>query len=103
MFAREWKARCPKHKKEGFIDYLYETGVKDTSATSGFFGAQILLREFGDKVEVTLISYWASLEAIEAFAGKDISVARLYPEDDQYELEPDAFVNHYEVIENTWK
>ncbi len=103
MYAREWKTRCPESKREGFIQYLHETGVKETSATPGFKGVQILVRGFEQAVEVTLISYWDSLESIKAFAGEDISVAKLYPEDCQYELEPDNFVRHYEVIENAWK
>jgi heme-degrading monooxygenase HmoA len=102
MYAREWKARCPKSMKNGFIDYLYETGIKDTAATLGFKGAQILSRTVGNQIEVTLISYWESLESITAFAGENISEAKLYPEDFKYELEPDNFVNHYEVIENRW-
>jgi heme-degrading monooxygenase HmoA len=102
MYAREWKARCPNSKKDGFIAYLYETGVKDTSSTPGFRGAQIFSRLLDGKSEVTLISYWESLESIKAFAGEEISVAKLYPEDFKYELEPDNFVNHYEVVENKW-
>ncbi|PTN35636.1 antibiotic biosynthesis monooxygenase [Desulfonatronum sp. SC1] len=53
-----------------------------------------------DKVELTLITYWDNLESIKAFAGNDISQARLYPEDEVYELEPDLSVQHYEVIEH---
>ena len=102
MYAREWKARCPESKKDSFIDYLYKTGVKDTSATPGFQGAQIFVRSIAENVEVTLISYWDSLESIKAFSGDDISVAKLYPEDYQYDLEPDDFVSHYEVVENQW-
>lgn len=102
MYAREWKARCPDAQKEGFIQYLYETGIKETSATSGFKGAQIFSRSLNGKTEITLISYWVSLASIKAFAGEDISIAKLYPEDATYELEPDDFVNHYDVVENTW-
>jgi heme-degrading monooxygenase HmoA len=102
MFARKWKTRCPLNKKDGFIKYLHQTGVKDTSSTSGFQGAQIFTRNFEEKVEVTLITYWDSLESIKAFAGNDISVARLYSEDYKYELDPDFFVTHYKVEENQW-
>ncbi len=101
MIAREWKARCPIDQKEGFIKYLYQTGVKDTSIIDGFRDAQILSRDLEDKVEITLITYWDSLESIKAYAGDDIEVARLYPEDFRYELEPDDFVVHYEVIKST--
>ncbi|OLQ86677.1 antibiotic biosynthesis monooxygenase [Vibrio ponticus] len=102
MIAREWKATCPKQYAEGFIAYLYETGIKDTSSTAGFVGAQILNRDLGDEVEITLLSYWQDLECIKAFAGEDIGVAKLYPEDDKYHLNPDRHVNHYEVRENMW-
>jgi len=87
---------------EAFINYLYETGVKDSSSTAGFKGAQIFRREMDDNAEVTLISYWDKLESIKAFAGEDIEIARLYPEDDKYELDSDTFVSHYEVVENSW-
>ncbi len=102
MIAREWKARCPKAYQEGFIAYLYETGIKDTSGTKGFLGAQILTRELDEQAEITLLTYWENLECIKAFAGEDIGVAKLYPQDEQYRLVPDRHVNHYEVIENRW-
>ncbi|MUT59191.1 antibiotic biosynthesis monooxygenase, partial [Vibrio parahaemolyticus] len=34
--------------------------------------------------------------------GEDISIAKLYPEDEKYKLNPDLHVNHYEVRENMW-
>ena len=103
MYCREQKARCPKHFEKAFIEYLYQTGVKDTSETVGFKGAQILSRDVGDKVEITLNSYWETLECIKAFAGEEIGIAKLYPEDKKYELEPDHHVNHYKVVENQWQ
>ena len=102
LIARAWKARCPKRHEEGFIKYLYETGIKDTSATKGFQGAQIFQRTVKDESEITLITYWDNMESIKDYAGEDIGVAVLYPEDVKYELNPDYHVNHYEVIENTW-
>jgi len=102
MIAREWKATCPKHYKKGFIDYLYQTGIKDTSATEGFLGAQIFNRDIDDSAEVTLLTYWQNLECIKAFAGENISVAKLYPEDKKFKLQPDRHVTHYQVQENMW-
>ncbi|MCJ8300150.1 MAG: antibiotic biosynthesis monooxygenase [Pseudomonadales bacterium] len=104
MIAREWKAKCPKEHEEGFISYLYQTGIKDTSATQGFVGAQIFNRDtdISDEVEITLISYWETLECIKSFAGENINIAKLYPEDEQYHLKPDSHVIHYKVRENSW-
>jgi len=103
MYCREWKARCPKRFEKAFIEYLYETGVKDTSETLGFKGAQIFSKEIGDRMEITLNTYWEKLECIKAFAGEDITIAKLYPEDRRFELEPDHHVNHYKVVENRWQ
>src|SRR5690554_6862845 len=86
MIAREWKCRVPEARSEGFTGYLYETGIKDSSATPGFLGAQIFRRSLAAKIELTLITYWDNLESIKAFAGNDISQARLYPEDEVYEI-----------------
>jgi len=49
-----------------------------------------------------LIIYWNSINLIKDFAGDDISLARLYPENYRYELDSDDFVLHYEVVENIW-
>jgi len=83
MYCREWKARCPKRFEKAFIEYLYKTGVKETSETKGFKGAQIFSRELGNNVEITLNSYWETLECIKAFAGENIHIARLVPRQDQ--------------------
>ena len=99
MVAREWRCRCPRRHSAGFLAYLAETGIKDTAATPGCRGAQVLTRDLDDAVEITLVTYWDSLDAIRAYAGQDIAVARLYPEDDAYELDPDRHVTHYVVVE----
>lgn len=100
MYAREWKCKVPLDKKAGFIDYLYETGVRETSELPGFQGVQIFQREADGKAEITLITYWDALSSIEAFAGDDIGKAKLYPEDAKYDLEPELIVRHYEVLEH---
>jgi hypothetical protein len=102
MYAREWKCKVPIGNHDGFIAYLYETGVKETLVTPGCMGSQILLREVNGKAEITLITYWNTLSSIEAFAGKDIDKAKLYPEDYQYLLEPELAVQHYEVIRHNF-
>ena len=99
MIARSWKCLCPRPNRNGFLDHLRRTGVAETSATPGFSGYQILEREAGDALEITLVTYWESLAAIEAFAGEDIGQARLYADDDAYAIVPDRTVRHYEVLE----
>jgi heme-degrading monooxygenase HmoA len=102
MYAREWRCRVPLNERDGFIAYLYETGIRETTATPGYQGAQIFLREIQGMAEITLITYWDDMSSIEAFAGEDIDKARLYPDDQKYHLEPDLTVNHYAVLEHSF-
>jgi hypothetical protein len=43
------------------------------------------------------VSFWESRGAVEAFAGQDIDTAVFYPGDEQFLIERDLTVNHYEV------
>jgi hypothetical protein len=65
--------------------------------------ANILARlHISDESWLTLITYWETLECIKSFAGENIDIAKLYPEDEQYQLNPDGHVIHYKVRENSW-
>jgi heme-degrading monooxygenase HmoA len=86
--------------KQGFLQYLHETGVKETSSMKGFMGVQVFEREIMNDAEITLITYWDSIESVKAFSGEDIHAARLYPEDGNYRIVPDTEVRHYKVIEH---
>jgi heme-degrading monooxygenase HmoA len=54
----------------------------------------------GDQAHFLTLSYWTSLEAIRAFAGADIALAKYYPEDRQYLLEFEVTVQHFEVTDS---
>ena len=45
-----------------------------------------------------LTTLWDSVEPIRRFAGDDYIRVRYYPEDDDYLLERDPFVTHYDVL-----
>ena len=49
------------------------------------------------RTEVLTVSWWESRAAIEGFAGSDIDVAVFYPEDDEYLVDRETTVLHYEV------
>jgi hypothetical protein len=53
----------------------------------------------GGRAEFITMSLWESLTAIEGFAGLDIEKAVFYPEDDQFLIERDLTVCHYEVAD----
>ena len=98
MIARTWHGRVPAAKADAYLAYLKRTGVPDYAATAGNSGVLVLRRTEGDVTHFVLTTLWDSLEAIRAFAGEDVTRARYYPEDDDYLLEREPLVTHYEVV-----
>jgi hypothetical protein len=62
-------------------------------------GAWVLRRIDNDIAHFITLSFWETREAIAAFAGADIEVAKYYPEDEKYLLEFEPTVTHYELFE----
>lgn len=96
---RRWSSLIRTEDEDAYSDYVRDTGLSDYKATAGNLGAQILMRRLKDNVtEVTTLSWWRSMEAIEAFAGREPELARYYPEDDRFLLEKPLHVEHHKVI-----
>lgn len=76
---------------------MQRTGIEGYQGTPGNRGAWLLWRTEGDRAEFVTVSFRDSREAIEAFAGQDISTAVFYADDEQFLIERDLTVNHYEV------
>lgn len=98
MIARTWHGRVPAAQADAYHAYLLRTGLGDYASTPGNCGVQVLRRTEGEITHFLLITLWDSLDAIRAFAGPDYERARYYPEDDDYLLEREPFVTHYEVL-----
>ena len=110
MIAREWKCLCPTRQREGFLTHLTRTGIREAQDTPGYQGHQVLERlaescpsGLSGSVEITLVTFWESFEAVRAFAKGDPERAVLYPGDERYEIVPDRHVHHYEVLETSLK
>jgi heme-degrading monooxygenase HmoA len=98
MIARSWHGRVPESKGDAYYAYLLRTGLADYAATPGNRGVRVLRRTADGVTEYLLTTLWDSIDAIKAFAGEDYERARYYPEDDDYLLEREELVTHYEVL-----
>ena len=76
---------------------MIQTGIAGYQRTPGNRGAWALWRVDGDRAEIVTVSLWESRSAIEAFAGQEIERRSFYPDDDQYLIERNLTVRHYEV------
>ena len=101
MIARTWHGRVPAEKADAYHDYLNRTGLADYAKTPGNRGVFVFRRDEGAVTHFLLLTLWESYDAIQAFAGPDYQVARYYPEDDDYLLEREPFVTHYEVLSSS--
>lgn len=99
MIARMWHGRTKAGDADVYLQYLKQSGIPDYRKTPGNRGAFVFRRIEGEVAHFVTLSFWDSRASIEGFAGKDIEVARYYPEDKQYLLEFEPHVVHYEVFD----
>ena len=98
MIARIWHGMTPRSKADEYAEYLNKTGVRDYQATEGNRAVHVLRRIEGEQAHFLIVTFWDSLEAIKNFAGENVEKARYYPEDQDFLLEFEEKVNHYEVL-----
>jgi heme-degrading monooxygenase HmoA len=99
MIARIWHGKTKARDATAYLEYLFKSGIPAYRATSGNKGAWVLRRIENDVAHFITLSFWESREAIAAFAGPDIGVAKYYPEDEKYLLEFEPGVTHYELFQ----
>jgi len=97
MIARIWHGVTEAKKSEEYLDYLNETGVPDYRATQGNRGAYVLRRTEGDRTHFLTLSFWNSIDDVKRFAGPEPDTAKYYPADEQFLLDFEPTVEHYEV------
>jgi heme-degrading monooxygenase HmoA len=97
MIARVWRGRTRSEHGDEYVKYVKRTGITAHRATVGNRGSMLLRRETGGETEFYVISFWESLDAVRGFAGEDPEVAVYFPEDEEYLLEFEPNVRHYEV------
>jgi heme-degrading monooxygenase HmoA len=98
MIARTWRGVTRAEDAEAYVEYLRRTGFADFRQTPGNRGALGLRRILNGRAEFLVISLWESEKAIRLFAGDRLERAVFYPQDEQFLIERDEQVAHYEVI-----
>lgn len=98
MISRSWHGRVPATKADAYYTYLTRTGLRDYRATPGNLGVLVERWIEGEVAHYLITTVWESIEAIKRFAGEEYTIARYYPEDDDYLLEREPLVRHAEVL-----
>lgn len=98
MIARIWHGVTRAADYDAYWSLLQRLAIPDYRRTPGNLGVRLFRRLEGDRAHFLTLSYWTSLDAVRAFAGEDVDVAKYYPEDREFLLEFEPTVQHFEVV-----
>jgi len=98
MIARIWRGWAPQATAADYQRH-YESEVGEhLRAISGFRGARLLRRDDGPEVMFTSVTYFASLDAVRAFAGDDYERAIVEDAARRALSRWDDRVTHHDVV-----
>ena len=95
MIARIWRGTVSVSPTRTPITYLQGTGLKRICLHRRQPRSACVALCEGRWLEVLILTFWDSWDAIKAFAGPDYEKAVYYPEDKRFLLEMRPFVEHY--------
>ena len=98
MIARIWHGRTKIEDFEEYTKFLKDRAIPDYKNTEGFVKLVFLRNIKDNAAHFTLITFWENLDVIKNFAGDDFEKPKYYPEDDNFLLEFEEKVTHYEVF-----
>ena len=98
MLARVWRGWSTTELAPAYEEHLRSVTFPSLREIAGHEGAYVLRRDDGDDVEFVVVTLWASLDAVRAFAGDDVERAVFYPEDDRFLVDRETRVLHYEIV-----
>ena len=99
MISRHWRGLCRPEHADAYIEHLQTETFPAIREIAGFVSASILRgSDASEGVEFLIVTQWASIEAIRAFAGAESEVAVVPPKVEGMMIEFDRRVRHYEVV-----
>ncbi len=98
MISRHWKGITRPGVAEQYVEHLKTQTIPELTRIPGFVSISILKREVADGTEFLVVTRWASLESIRAFAGDDIEAAVVPEAARRLMVSYDRHVVHYDVV-----
>jgi heme-degrading monooxygenase HmoA len=99
MILREWRGRASHANQDAYPEHFRRNVAPELRNVDGFLGARLLRQDRDDAIEYLVLSRWASMEAIKAFAGDDVGKAVVEPGAVAALIDYDDSVRHYSLVE----
>lgn len=100
VILREWRGHADVNRPDAYPEHFRNVVAPELRGVEGFLGADLLRRDLVDSIEFTVISRWASMNAVRDFAGDDPERAVVEPGAVAALRDFDARVVHYEVVDH---
>lgn len=102
MIVRTWTGWTQRSNASAYEAYMHRVALDGYAEIDGNRGVLMLKRDVeGDRTEFLMVTMWTDMDAVRAFAGQDPTRAVFYPEDDDFLVERQWDVSHYEVYGQT--
>jgi heme-degrading monooxygenase HmoA len=101
MIARYFRGWTKLSNADAYENLLKEKVLPGLRNISGYKGGYALRRNVSEEVEFVVINLFDSIEAVQAFAGADYSVAKFEPEARQLLARFEPLALHYEICAST--
>ncbi|SEG78130.1 Antibiotic biosynthesis monooxygenase [Nonomuraea solani] len=98
MIARIWHATATPSGADAYRRHFTEAVLPELQKITGHQGAYLLQHPAAEQVDIQVITFWASLDAIRSFAGEDLDTAVVEPDAQAALLTYSATVVHHDVI-----
>jgi heme-degrading monooxygenase HmoA len=101
MIARHWRGWTTRANADSYEEVLTRRVLPGLQSISGYHGGYVLRRDLADEVEFVVVNLFASIEAVQQFAGADYTVAQFEPEARRLLARVEHVAAHYEVRSDT--
>jgi heme-degrading monooxygenase HmoA len=99
MIVRMWRGRTESSRQHLYPEHYRRTVLPELKTIEGFRGASLISQQQGVEVEFMVLTRWASMDAITAFAGEDVDNAVVEPAAVEALISYDHTVQHYIVLD----
>ena len=99
MIARFWRGWALMENAHLYRRHFRDNVRPHIEALPGFRGCCLLEKSNNGEVEFLAVTHWQSLESIEAFAGEDISAAKVEPQARAVLSRFETTATHYQIVE----
>lgn len=91
MIARTWSASATPDGAAAYQRHFESHVLSELAEVPGYLDAFLLCREESGRVELTVLSFWNSVDAIRRFAGPEYETAVVHDD-------AKAVLDHYETV-----